>query len=183
MPELKLHRHEKFARAYVKLNNAAAAYREVYGPKGHTARANGWDLLNNRGNIKARVKELRHQMAKRADITEDKILSDYEWAIQSAKAQDKPNEVTMAATAQAKLVGLLRDRVETGEVGDFENMNTLSEVLEAVSGLVSPEAALELAKAFGIAQAAKPTSDVPIEDTMASDDRLSIAKPASDSVN
>lgn len=176
MPELKLHRHEKFARAYVKLNNAAAAYREAYGQKGHTARINGWCLLNQRVGVRARVEELRVQMAKRADITEDKILSDYQWAIESAKAQDKPNEVTVAATAQAKLVGLLRDRIETGEVGDFENMNTLSEVLEAVKDLVSPEAALALANAFKIAQS-------PPEGQSEASDSLAKAQSPSDSVN
>ena len=89
-------------------------------------------------------------MAKRADITEDKILSDYEGALVLAKKQQKPNSIVNAATAQAKLVGLLRDRVESGGVGDFDKMESVSEVLEAVRSQSGPEAALALAKAFGI---------------------------------
>jgi len=129
--------------------------------------------------VQARYQELQAQMAKRADITEDKILSDYQWAIESAKSQDKPNEVTMAATAQAKLVGLLRDRVETGTVGDFDNMEDLSQVLEAVAASAGPEAALELARVFGIAAPGLTHRQPPNEET----DGLKEAKPASDAVN
>lgn len=89
-------------------------------------------------------------MAKRADITVDKILSDYEQALQLAKAQEKPNEIVNAATAQAKLVGLLRERVETGSPGDFAAMDNISDVLEAVAEQVGPEVALALSKAFGL---------------------------------
>ena len=183
-------RHELFVREVIRTGgNGAEAYRraaKVYPVKPLTnpncARVIACRILKY-PEVQARYQELQAQMAKRADITEDKILSDYQWAIESAKQQDKPNEVTMAATAQAKLVGLLRDRVETGEVGDFNDMSTLEEVLEGVSDLVSPEAAAELARAFGITQAAKRTETAPIEDTGHPETGLAIAKPASDAVN
>ena len=72
-------------------------------------------------------------MAKRANITEDKILTNYEEALQLARAQQKPDSMVNAATAQAKLVGLLKDRIETKDVTDFDSMGTPSEVLEAVA--------------------------------------------------
>ena len=40
-------------------------------------------------------------MAKRADITEDKILADYQDALDLAKAQEKADSIVNAATAQA----------------------------------------------------------------------------------
>ena len=89
-------------------------------------------------------------MAKRADITEDKILTDYQEALALAKEQQKPDSMVNAATAQAKLVGLLKDRIETKNVNDFENMESISDILEAVTAMIGPEAALALSKAFGL---------------------------------
>jgi len=89
-------------------------------------------------------------MAKRADITEDKILTDYQAALDLAKTQRKPDSIVNAATAQAKLVGLLKDRIETKNVDNFENMDSISDILQAVSDQAGPEAALALAKALGV---------------------------------
>ena len=172
-------RHERFLREYIMLGNKTEAYARVY-PNASRAAANmAAARLWAQPKVKKRAQEIVESMVKRADITEDKILADYEWAIQSAKRQDKPDSVTNAATAQGKLVGLMRERVESGNVGDFENMNTLSEVLEAVQDLVSPEAALELAKAFKIAVAPPEGQCEPIDNETG----LAIAKPASDAVN
>ncbi len=91
-------------------------------------------------------------MARRADITEDKILTDYQIALELAKEQAKPDSIINAATAQAKLVGLLRDRSEVGKPGDFERLESVSEVLAKVSEEVGPEAALALSKAMGLAK-------------------------------
>jgi hypothetical protein len=151
MPILKNQRHEKFAREYVKTGIGAEAYRRVY-PRIdpiETAKRNAY-RLRTYAHIDKRIQELRQAMAKRADITEDKILTDYQEALVLAKKQEKPDSMVNAATAQAKLVGLLRDRIETGSAGDFDNMDSVSEVLEAVAAEVSPEAALALSKAFGL---------------------------------
>jgi hypothetical protein len=118
-------------------------------------------------------------MIRRSDITIERILTDYEEAKQMAKAQGKGAEIVNAATAQAKLVGLLRDRVEAGNVGDFDNMDNISEVLERVAAEAGPEAALALSKAFGLER----TSEAPIELEKPSEADLEGAKPASDAVN
>lgn len=89
-------------------------------------------------------------MAKKADITMDKVLSDLQEAMGMAKLQGKPSDIITAAMSQAKLVGLLRDRVETGGVGDFDGMENISEILQKVAEEAGPEAALALSKAFGI---------------------------------
>ncbi len=89
-------------------------------------------------------------MIKRADITVDKILADYQLAIDMAKSQSKPTDLVNAATAQAKLVGLLKDRIEAGGPGDFDHMENISDVLEKVAQEIGPEAALALSNAFGL---------------------------------
>ena len=55
-----------------------------------------------------------------------------------------------AATAQAKLVGLLKDRIETRNVDDFDSMDSISEILQAVEKQAGSEVALALSKAFGL---------------------------------
>jgi hypothetical protein len=85
---LKNPRHEKFAREYVKTGIGAEAYRRVY-PRANpvsTARVCACQLLTN-PNIVRRTVELRKGLAKRADITEDKILTDYEEALELGKAR------------------------------------------------------------------------------------------------
>jgi Terminase small subunit len=153
---LKNPRHEKFAREYVKTGIGAEAYRRVY-PRAHptsTARVCASQLLT-KPNIASRTVELRHAMAKRADITEDKILTDYEEALQLAKAQAKPDSIINAATAQAKLVGLLKDRTETKNVNEFENMESIDDILQKVADEAGPEAAAALSKAFGLDKSPK----------------------------
>ena len=156
MPRLKSQRHELFARQYVLLDSAADAYRrtwEKYPMRAIThpdsARQIGWQILH-RPEVQARIEELRDQMAKKADITMDKVLSDLQEAMGMAKLQGKPSDIITAAMSQAKLVGLLRDRVETGGVGDFDGMENISEILQKVAEEAGPEAALALSKAFGI---------------------------------
>ena len=148
---LKNPRHEKFAREYVKTGIGAEAYRRVY-PRANpvsTARVCASQLLT-KPNIARRTIELKQAMAKRAHITEDKILTDYEEALQLAKAQAKPNAIIKAATAQAKLVGLLKDRNETKNVNDFENLKSIDDILQKVADEAGTEAAAALAKAFGL---------------------------------
>jgi phage terminase small subunit len=155
MTILKNPRHEKFAREYVKTGIGAEAYRRAY-PRAHpisTARVCASQLLT-KPNIVSRTAELRQAMAKRADITEDKILTDYQDALDLAKTQEKPDSIVNAATAQAKLVGLYKDRIETSNVDDIEKMDKISDILQAVADRAGPEAASALAKAFGLDESA-----------------------------
>lgn len=159
MAALKNIRHETFVREFIANGgNAAEAYRElskklpwkrtgINNPNGYKVMAS---YLRARPDIQKREQELRDQMAKKSDITMEKVLTDIQEAMNLAKSQAKPNEIVNAAMSQAKLVGLLRDRVESGGVGDFDGMENISEILEKVAEEAGPEAALALSKAFGI---------------------------------
>jgi hypothetical protein len=72
-----------------------------------------------------------------------------------AKNQEKPDSIINAATAQAKLVGLLKDRIETKNVDDFENMKNIDDILQKVADDVGTEAAVALSKAFGLDKSPK----------------------------
>src|SRR6185369_2052458 len=118
-------------------------------------------------------------MAKRADITEDKILTNLEEAISMARAQAKPNDMTNATMAQAKIVGLTRDRVEISDTTDMAQMEDANEILNAVASRKGRTAALELARHFGITDWQPANEEPPQPDT----DGLLIQKAASDAVN
>jgi hypothetical protein len=159
MAALRNLRHEFFVRHYIETGgNGAEAYRRVseqfpnkplINPHGARVIAHG---IRKRPEVRRREQELRHKMAKKADITMEKVLSDYQDALDMAKMNAKPAEMISAATAQAKLVGLLRDRVETGQPGDFDGLENISDILEKVEQDMGAEAALALAKAFGYAK-------------------------------
>lgn len=179
-------RHEYFIRQYVRCGgNGAEAYRrtmskypwkEMRNPD--YARTVACTILA-RPDVQRRYEELRTQMAKRADITEDKILTDYQTALNMALQMGKPEALIAAAREQAKLVGLLRDRIEHGDVGDFENMDNVSDILTAVRDRAGPEAALALAKAFGLGNADMANVEPPKEEAAGFMDQ----PPPSDSVN
>ncbi len=114
---------------------------------------------------------------KKSDITIDKVLTDCQTALDMAKGQGKSGDMIAATMAQAKLVGLLRDRVETGGVGDFGDTNSIADVLEMVAKEAGPEAAMTLAAMFGL--------KMPVSNTTKNMQEavLFIADPPSDAVN
>jgi hypothetical protein len=151
MAALKNVRHEKFIREYVACDfNGAEAYRRVY-PRHRRdiAKVSASRLLTS-ANLQRRLREIQAVIIKRADITVDRILTEYEDARQLAIAQEKPEAMLNASEKKAKLVGLLVDRREVGNVGDFEQMTDISQILEKVRQEAGVEAAEALAKAFGL---------------------------------
>jgi hypothetical protein len=187
MAQLRNIRHEHFCREFIKTGgNGAEAYRRVADrfPNKPLRNPNAARVIactiRKRPEVRRREQELRQMIAKKADITLDKLLSDIQEAIAMARAQAKPNDLVNAAMAQAKLVGLLRDRIETGQPGDFDGLENISDILEKVQADVGPEAALALARAFGYAKAEEPSQ---IEQPETEDAQLAKAIPPSDSVN
>lgn len=181
MAALRNIRHEFFVREYLKTgNNGAEAYRRVSAkfpnPRRPLLNMEGARVIahgiRRRPEVRRREQELRRIMAKRSDITIEKILTDYQDALVMAKNNAKPAEMISAASAQAKLVGLLRERTEVGQPGDFDGLENVSDILEKLSADVGPEKALALAKAYGISI-----------DEPASDNELSQAIPPTDTVN
>ena len=178
-------RHEFFVREYVKLGgNGAEAYRRIAArfPNKRlrhpdAAKAIAYSIRR-RPEVRRREMELISVMAKKSDITIDKVLTDLQEAFNMAKLSAKPNDMTNATMAQAKLVGLLRDRVETGGVGEFDGTEDVSAILEKVAQEEGAEAALALAVAFGYGPKEPPTVEQPKETA-----QLAEAKPPTDAVN
>ncbi len=146
-------RHELFCREYIKTGLASEAYRRAYPqPRSPEVVWSASSRLLRHVKVRQRIKVLREQVMKRSDITIEKILSDYQHALNLAKAQSKPNEMVVAAKEQARLVGLLVERKELGGVGDFEHLHDPADVLDKVAREIGPEAAAALGKAFGMVE-------------------------------
>jgi hypothetical protein len=182
MPRLKNIRHERFCYEFIKTGNRRQAYEAVYDPDGTRLRPNvaktmGWQLLNLYPEVPKRIEEIRVAMQKKSDITIEKILSDYQYALDIAKNDGKPDSIVNAATAQAKLVGLLKDRI-VNEPSEIEQMENISDILERVGQEAGADVALALAKAFGI--------EAPMPETKSetiSDSPTDIGEPPTSAVN
>lgn len=168
-------RHERFLREFIKTGNQTEAWMRVHPHmKGRRVAEAAASRAMSYPYMRARYEQLMERHMKKADISIEKILTDYQDALDMAKEQGKAGEIVSAATAQAKLVGLLRDRVEAGQVGDFDNIADISTILEMVAKESGQETANALARAFNL------TSVAPSLETEVA---LVQAKPASDAVN
>jgi hypothetical protein len=98
--------------------------------------------------VKRRINELRGQMADRNRITVDTLLADL--AADRALARDlgQPSAAIAATQLSAKLVGLLVDRKESGQPGEFAGLQSAAEVLAQLSTELGPEAAALLSAAL-----------------------------------
>jgi hypothetical protein len=114
-------------------------------------------------------------LLKKADITVDRILNEYEDARLMAMAQQKPEAMGALSERKAKLVGLLVDRREVGNAGEFEQLTDIGEILEKVRREAGLEAAEALAKAFGL--------DVNQNEPQPNGDELDTLEPPTGSMN
>lgn len=170
-------RQELFLRELMKTGVAAEAWRRVYRPKSSVGAKISASRTLKKPHVRRRYNELLERQMKKSDISVEKVLADYQHVIDEAKANGKLGEITAAATAQAKLVGLLRDKVEVGSVGDFQDVNSVADILEIVGKEIGEEAAMVLAAAFDIELPKAEVSDKQKEN------KLLIADPPSDAVN
>ncbi len=173
-PPQTTYRQELFLRELMKTGVAAEAWRRIYKPKSVAGAQVAACRALKKPHIRKRYYELLERQMKKSDISVEKILADYQRSIDGAGAEGKWGELTAAATAQAKLVGLLRDKVEVGGVGDFQDVNSVADILEIVGKDIGEEAAAVLAAAFGINM--EPADKQ-------SENKLLISDPPSDAVN
>ena len=181
---LKNPRQERFVKEYMRCETATEAYRKVYpNANGFNCASAGACNLMRKPHVKRRIREMRMDIKRKADITFEKILTDYQLALDMAKSKGEPANIIAAAREQAKLVGLLIDRKEIGAAGDFENMENISDILEAVANQAGPEAALALSKVFGILGTDNMVAVTVKAPEPEDSEALIEAKPASDAVN
>jgi hypothetical protein len=146
MPALANIRHERFVRHYLKTGVAAQAYLAAgYKPTNRNSLdASACQLLRS-PKVQSRIGEFRRQMTYKTRVTLEKLLDQAEEARALAMASEQPAAAIQATTLQAKLVGLLVDRKETGQPGDFSALNSQDEVLAKVRAEYGDEVAKAVA--------------------------------------
>ena len=147
MPALRNQRRETFCRMIIEaakrgLPQTWAYEKAGYRADGHSAEVNASRLLNY-AEIKARIAELGAPAVRRTRVSIESLLNELEMTINDARGDGQHSVVVNALTLSAKLVGLLRDRVEIGHVGEFDACTSSDEVIEKLlSRHESPAAAL-----------------------------------------
>jgi len=84
-------------------------------------------------------------------VTVESLSAELDEAIALAKATQQPAAITQAVTVKGKLHGLLIDRKETGQPGDFAQAQSAQEVIDKVRAEMGDEAARALAVLAGLA--------------------------------
>jgi hypothetical protein len=124
MPALRNPRHERFAQALFEGKPANAAYAEAgYSP-------HDGNCIRLRGNerVQARLEELQAQTARSTAITVESICAELDQANAVAKERGQASAMVSASALRAKLAGLMIEKVEVGQVGDFDRCGSALDV-------------------------------------------------------
>ena len=127
MAELKNPRHESFAQEHAVSGNATGAYREAYGKDAKGAPQGGSRLLR-RPDVKARIEEIKGEIAHRHEVTQDTLVAEYDEMIALAKQDPKSYSAAVnAINSKAKVTGNWVDRVQvsTEAMSDAELVQAL----------------------------------------------------------
>ena len=131
MPVLRNQRREKFAQELAAGKSAAQAYAHCgYKPNyGNCIRLKG----NER--VSARVDEILQESTKKIvqhiEYTRDALLSELEEARQLALRLGQASAAVAATMGKAKILGLIIDRREVGDVGAFDGLTDEELIREA----------------------------------------------------
>lgn len=127
---LKNARHEAFVSKLIETKgNATEAYSIVYGVTGHTAEVNGSRLWLNNAEVKRRYHELS---GKKAKTTLQTLTEQFDTVFDGAMGSAQFSAAGSAAAAKAKLLGFMRDKIEIGGPGAFNDCKTPSDVVDYV---------------------------------------------------
>lgn len=85
-------------------------------------------------------------------VTVESITAELDAAQELARRVEQPGAAIQAIATKAKLHGLLIDRKETGQPGDFAAAKTADEVLAAVRAELGDDAARALSALAGLAK-------------------------------
>jgi hypothetical protein len=149
MTALRNIRHERFARAYIKSGNASASYlKAAYAPTTRESLDPAASKLTRQNKVAGRIRELQAQTAKRNAISVDTLLADLAADRALARELGMPSAAIAATMNSAKLVGLLVERKESGQPGEFACLQSEQDILALVRSELGEASAAALAAAL-----------------------------------
>ena len=119
-------RHERFAQEIAKAKTATAAMAAA----GYTDPRNSTRLMKN-DEIRRRIAELQARGAERAEVTLASLLAELDAARQLALKLGQCSAAVAAVMGMAKLTGLIIDRREIGQPGEFDHLTDAELVAKA----------------------------------------------------
>src|SRR5262245_3735621 len=128
MPPLRNARHERFCLAL----SEGRSITESYTLAGYKENRGNACRLNADESVQARLAELQGEAAANAKVTVQSICRELDEANAVAKAKGQAAAMVSAATLRAKLAGLMVDKVEVGNPGDFDNCLTTAAIVDRV---------------------------------------------------
>jgi phage terminase small subunit len=108
-------KQEQFARAFVELGSAAAAYRRIYATRPDLPGSTVWpeaSRIRNLPNVAARITQLRERHAEQTGVTIDTVTGQLQQAYELAIDCGQPSAAVAATMGLAKLHGLFKSRAE-----------------------------------------------------------------------
>ena len=126
MAPLRNQKHEKYALALFEGKPQHQAYVDA-GYRHHDGNAS---RLRRNEQVIARLAELQAQAAANAEVTVASICRELDEANAVAKAKGQAAAMVSAATLRAKLAGLMLEKVEVGNPGDFDGLTSTAEIVD-----------------------------------------------------
>jgi hypothetical protein len=148
MPALHNLKHENFCQLTVRgvaqgLSQAQIYQMDGYKAEGHAA-AMAASRLMKKDEIRVRLAELTAPAERKTRTTVDSLAAQFDAVFDGAMGSAQFGAAGSAAAAKSKLLGFMRERLEIGGVGEFDQCQTTDQVIEALlSRHESPQAALE----------------------------------------
>ena len=124
MPALRNPRHERFAQCLFEGKPASTAYVEA----GYVFNEGNSIRLKGNEKVQTRLAELQAQAARTTAITVESICAELDQANAVAKERGQASAMVSASALRAKLAGLMVERVEVGQPGDFDKCESSLDV-------------------------------------------------------
>jgi hypothetical protein len=147
MAPLKNLKRETFCRKILEgakhgISQAEAYEQSGYRTSGHASEVAASRLLST-VEVQRRIAELTAPAVRKARTTIDSLAQQFDDVFNAAMSNVQLGAAGAAAAAKAKLLGFMRDRLELGSVGSFDNCTTMPQLIEALLADQSATEALE----------------------------------------
>jgi hypothetical protein len=119
-------RHEMFVKGLLEGLPASRAFVEA----GYAANDGNAIRLKGNERVQARLAELQREAARSAKITVETICAELDEASAVAKERGQAQAMVSASALRAKLAGLMVERVEVGNPGDFDGCETTPQIVD-----------------------------------------------------
>ena len=103
---------------------------EAFVKAGYSKNRGNASRLKSNEIISARLSELQSEAASNSKVTVESICRELDEANMVAKAKGQAAAMVSAATLRAKLAGLMVERVEVGQPGDFEGCESFDDIAD-----------------------------------------------------